>query len=214
MELVYAAAERVLAPVLRGWFEWEVESAGLPGSGPLIVASNHVSFLDPFVVAYSLYRSGRRARFLAKAELFENPIQRALLSRLGQIPVRRGKGDAHALDLAEDAVWRGRTVVVFPEGTINAHHDGLPLLPFKSGTARLSIATGVPVTPIVTWGGQAVFPKGAKPALRRGLPLRVLVGEPVEPPTAIAGPESVRRFTEELAERMAGLVGKIVPAGP
>lgn len=209
MEPVYAAAERVLAPFLRRWFRWEMEGMEHLREGPLIVACNHVSFLDPFCSAYALHCAGRRARFLAKAELFRNPFLRFLLVRLGQIPVQRREGvsssAARSLELAEAAVWRGRDVVIFPEGTIG---PGLPLLPLKTGAARLSIATGVPITPLATWGGQAVFPKGAKPRPARGELMKVLVGEPISPPGAVASEERVEALTKDLSHRLTELVEK------
>ena len=207
METLYGTAERVLAPILHAWFDWDIEGLErLPRSGPVIVAANHVSYLDPFVVAYVLHERGLRGRFLAKAELFRNPVLRWVLLRLGQIPVRRATGDRRSLDAAEDEIWRGAVVVIFPEATIG---PGLPLLPFKTGAARLSIATGVPVTPVVTWGGQAVFPKGAKRNLRRGSRLKALVGEPVSPGSAIADPDQVARLTAELQARLTGLVARV-----
>lgn len=207
MELLYGSAERVIAPLLRAWFRWDMDGVDrLPSGGPAIIAANHVSVLDPFVVAYALHAAGLRGRFLAKAELFRQPVLRRILVALGQVPVHRGSGDSKALDLAEQALWRGRVVVVFPEGTIG---PGRPMLPAKSGTARLSIATGVPVTPMAIWGGQAVFPRGGKPRLRRGAQLRVLVGEPLEPPTAVPGSPRSKAFTDQIALRLDELVEKI-----
>src|SRR5215208_8280917 len=85
-------------------------------AGPLIVAANHRSFLDPFVIGASLpWR--RPLHYVAKVELFEKRWQGWILSRLGAYPVRRGQSDETAMETARRAVERGGTVVIFPEGT-------------------------------------------------------------------------------------------------
>ncbi len=164
----------------------------VPVRGPVILASNHVSYLDPLVLAYLADRRHRRVRFLAKAELFEKGVLGPLLRSAGQIPVRRGTSDAaSSLDAAVEALQRGECVTVFPEGTIS-----LDLEPMagKSGTARLAQASGVPVTPVGLWGMQRVLFKGRKPAWQTGVAETVAVG----PPVHVDPDEDVRTATDRI----------------
>lgn len=210
MELLYGSVERVLAPLLGAWFRWDMDGLEHLRTTPTIIAANHVSYLDPFIVAYALHSAGGRARFLAKAELFGNPVLGTLLRRLGQIPVSRGKGDVSSLERAEDVLWTGGCVVIFPEATIG---PGLPLLACKTGAARLSVATGVPITPMAVWGGQQVLPKGGRRRLRPGTPLMVRVGEPLHPPSRRGDPEVVKELTAAVRGRLTELVERLAMPG-
>ena len=100
---------------------WTIEGAhNIHASGPVVLASNHVSYLDPLTLAWVADRRGRHVRFLAKAELFDKPVLGTLLHAAHQIPVRRGRVDAaDALSAAVDALAQGECIGVFPEGTIS-----------------------------------------------------------------------------------------------
>src|SRR5581483_2530873 len=144
VEPLYAVARGALIPAMGRALRWTVEGAHrIPVHGPVILVSNHVSYLDPLVLAYVADRRHRRVRFLAKAELFERPALAVLLRALRQIPVQRNTTmAAESLDAAVSALRAGECVCVFPEGTIS-----LDLEPMagKTGTARLAAASGVPV---------------------------------------------------------------------
>jgi glycerol-3-phosphate dehydrogenase (NAD(P)+) len=120
--------------------------------GGLIVASNHRSFLDPFVIGASMPWS-RRVQFVAKVELFEPTWQAWILNRLGAFPIRRGQSDETAMVTARQAVERGGTVVIFPEGTrIRRGSLGRP----KRGVGRLALETGASVLPVSVIGSEQV----------------------------------------------------------
>jgi glycerol-3-phosphate dehydrogenase (NAD(P)+) len=139
--------------------------------GGLVVASNHRSFLDPFVIgAFLPWR--RRLQFVAKVELFEKGWQGWVLSRLGAFPIRRGQADETAMETARLIVERGGTVVIFPEGTrIRSGALGRP----KRGVGRLALETGAPVLPIAVQGSEQVRRswriRPRKVKLRAGKPL-------------------------------------------
>ena len=138
----------------------------IPASGPVILASNHVSYLDPLTLAYVADQRGRRVRFLAKAELFDKPGLGALLRAAHQIPVQRGRATPRTRSTAAvDALGRGECVAVFPEGTISAD---LEPMRGKSGTARLAKAAGVAVDPVGLWGTHRILTKGRKPHWQMG----------------------------------------------
>jgi 1-acyl-sn-glycerol-3-phosphate acyltransferase len=183
---------------MRHAFEWTIEGERhVPIDGPVILASNHVSYLDPLVLGLLADRRERRVRFLAKAELFDKPGLGWALREIGQIPVQRNTDDAaSSLDAAVAALRDDQCVTVFPEGTIS-----LDLEPMagKTGTARLAAASGVPVTPVGLWGAHRILFKGRKPQWRWGIAETVVVG----PPIAVAADEDVRVATDRI---MAGIV--------
>ena len=169
VEPVYSFARGVVVNPLRFGLKWMIEGAHrVPAFGPVLLASNHVSYLDPFVLAYLADRRHRRVRFLAKRELFDKLGVGFVLKHMHQIPVARNTAEAAgSLDAAIAALRGGECVCVFPEGTIS-----LDLEPMagKTGTARLAAASGIPVTPVGLWGAQRVMFKGRKPRWRPGSP--------------------------------------------
>ena len=151
--VLYYLARVVLQPFFLVWFQ--LAPAGREHarqSGGMIVASNHRSFLDPFVIA-ALLPWNRRIQFVAKVELFEKRWQGWALSRLGAFPIRRGQSDEVAMQTARLIVERGGTVVIFPEGTrIRSGSLGRP----KRGVGRLALETGAPVLPVAVHGSEQV----------------------------------------------------------
>jgi 1-acyl-sn-glycerol-3-phosphate acyltransferase len=178
VEPVYDLARALLVPPLASGLRWTIEgSQRVPVRGPAIVASNHVSYLDPLVIGFVLHRRHRRARFLAKAELFDRRLLGPLLRAAGQIPVARGTREAAAsLDAAVLALRRGECVAVFPEGTIPIDSGSSVA---KTGTARLAAESGVAVLPMGLWGAQRLLAKGRRPRWRWGIAETVVVGDPV-----------------------------------
>jgi glycerol-3-phosphate dehydrogenase (NAD(P)+) len=116
------------------------------------VASNHRSFLDPFVIGATLpWR--RYIQFVAKVELFERRWQGWLLCRLGAFPIRRGQSDATAMETARLALERGGTISIFPEGTrIRSGSLSTP----KRGVGRIALETGAAVLPVAVHGTEHV----------------------------------------------------------
>lgn len=202
MEPVFDGVRAVLYPPMHFGVHWHLEGLEhIPRSGPVILASNHVSYLDPLVLAYTGLQRGRRTRFLAKEELFAKKPLGSILRGAHQIPVARGtSGASGSLIAAEAALRAGECVAVFPEGTIS-----LDLEPMagKTGTARLAATTGVPVVPIGLWGLHRVMFKGRKPNWRTGVPEMVMAGPPlvIEPADDVAA--ATDRIMGAICEQVA-----------
>jgi 1-acyl-sn-glycerol-3-phosphate acyltransferase len=161
----------------------------IPNSGPVLLAANHRSFLDPFVIG-ALAR--RPVYYMAKRELFENRWQAWLLNSLGAFPVDRGRSDEQAMDTARAILERGDCVVIFPEGT--RVRSG-PLAHPHRGAGRLALQTGAPVVPVAVLGtedvrrGWRIRPR--KVSLRCGRPLRFPQAERPTPAMALGVAERI-----------------------
>jgi glycerol-3-phosphate dehydrogenase (NAD(P)+) len=169
--LVYLFSRAILQPFFHAYFRMQrIGREHIPKDGPVIIAANHRSFLDPFVIGMMLRRP---LYFVAKAELFKNPIVAWWLSSLGAFPVDRGHGDRDAMDTARRILERGDCVVIFPEGT-RIRPGGLASP--RRGVGRLALQTGARVVPIALLGTDAVRRgwriRPHKIRIRAGRPLR------------------------------------------
>jgi 1-acyl-sn-glycerol-3-phosphate acyltransferase len=203
VEPVYGALRNTLVVPTRLAMRWTIEGAQrIPVRGPVILASNHVSYLDPIVLGFLADRRHRRVRFLAKRELFDKVPMGSVLRAAHQIPVARDTADAAgSLDAAVRAMRAGECIGVFPEGTISLDLD--PMVG-KTGTARLAAAAGVPVTPVGLWGAQRILFKGRKPRWRWGIAETIVVGDPVR-----VGPdEDARVATDRVMTAIAACVAR------
>jgi 1-acyl-sn-glycerol-3-phosphate acyltransferase len=210
LEPWYRIAKAVLLPPNKLWFNWRLEGVDrIPSSGPVIVAGNHLSYLDPFAHAYFVVEAGRRPRFLAKRELFDNWFTGMVLRGAGQIPVDRGSGDNRPLLAAADALGRGEVVVIYPEGTSQTEDPRFRPSRGKTGVARLALMTGVPVVPVATWGGQYVWRRSGRQSLRFGRPIWVAAGEPIDLASSGADPED-RDATQALTDGVMSAVSALV----
>src|ERR671933_170327 len=169
--LVYWLARAVLQPFFHVWFRLSrIGREHIPAEGPVILASNHRSFLDPFVIAVMVRRP---IYFVAKKELFLfRPVVSWMLSALGAFRIDRGASDQEAMATARAILERGEIVLMFPEGTrIRPGSLGLP----KRGVGRLALETGAPVVPVAVVGTEAVR-KGWR---IRPHKVRIRVGRPL-----------------------------------
>lgn len=170
----------VLKPILlvltrRNWRGTE----NLPRSGGVILAINHLSYVDPVLIGHLCWDNGRIPRFMAKAELFRIKGLGTILRGARQIAVYRRSPDASlALRDAIAALAEGGCVVIYPEGTTTKDPDYWPMVA-KTGVARLAMLTGAPVVPIAQWGGQRIFGQDKKVHLRR-VSIDMLVGPPID----------------------------------
>jgi 1-acyl-sn-glycerol-3-phosphate acyltransferase len=206
-------AKGVSIPPIRAWFRLRYEGLEhIPAAGPAIVACNHISYLDPLTNASAVMKAGRRPRFLAKDELFRIPVVGLAFTGAKQIPVVRGPGDATtALLAAERSIAEGEVVVIYPEGTVTTRPDHLPMRG-KTGTVRLALATGVPITPLVSWGSQAVWQKSGRGSLKFGRPVWLRAAPPIDfsDRRGDAGDvDSVRAMTAEVMQVLTAMVEEL-----
>src|SRR5205823_8488927 len=111
LEPWYRFAESVLRPPITLWFNWRMEGQEhMPREGPALLACNHISYFDPLAHGLFVVKAGRRPRFLAKSELYENWFVRQVLTGAKQIPVHRGTGDKAPVETAKESLRQGEVV--------------------------------------------------------------------------------------------------------
>jgi 1-acyl-sn-glycerol-3-phosphate acyltransferase len=157
--LAYRAAMAACTPAVRWWGRMEVEGLEhMPEHGPVLLAGNHDSYWDPVAVGIAA-RPKRQIRALAKLELWKVPGLGPVLNGMGQIPIDRGAGDAHALDTAISELRRGSCIGVFPEGTRSLGRT----LRARSGFGRLAEAVPEAAVVCCTVTGTTDIPRFPRP---------------------------------------------------
>ncbi|MFN2591149.1 MAG: lysophospholipid acyltransferase family protein [Actinomycetota bacterium] len=173
-------AASVLRPPLTLWFNWRFEGMEhIPPEGPVLVACNHISYFDPLAHGLMLVKAGRRPRFLTKSELYGKWLLRHVLEGARQIRVERGSGSAAPIENAVAALKQGEAVMIYPEATTTRNPDYTPMQG-KTGVARLTLATGVPVLPIAVWGSQHVMQRDGVRSMKFGRPIWLKAGPPLD----------------------------------
>lgn len=159
---------RDLVRFLFYFFGLKIEGVqNMPVEGPVIIAANHVSMWDPIMVGISFRRP---VYFMAKAELFTNPVLGKLLTKLNAFPVKRGTPDRRAIRQALDILDEGEVLGIFPEG--ERKKEGKETTA-HTGIAMLALKSGAPVLPVACIGSRRNLPLGWLN------PLIVRVGEPL-----------------------------------
>ena len=152
----------------------------LPRTGGAVIAINHTSYFDFTFAGLPAYKQhlGRKVRFMAKKEVFDNKISGPLMRGMHHIEVDRGDGST-SFEEACRKLKEGELVGVYPEATISRSFE---IKAFKSGAARMAIAADVPIVPHIIWGAQRIWTKGHPKNMRRPkVPISIAVGEPIMP---------------------------------
>jgi 1-acyl-sn-glycerol-3-phosphate acyltransferase len=188
---------------------WPITVTGtehVPASGPAVLASNHVSYLDFLFVGYGARPAGRLVRFMAKEEIFAHWLAGPLMRGMHHIPVDRAEG-ASSYKAALKALRDGEVLGLFPEATVSRAFE---VKSMKAGAARMAMATGAPLIPVVTWGGQRLYTKGRKPTFTRNVPITVAIGEPLHPTRK----DDATAVTDELRTRLRAMLDEVRAAYP
>lgn len=206
--MVYRLFKGVLGPILRLLFKIKVEGIeNVPASGPVILASNHLSFSDSVFLPIMLKR---RVTFVAKAEYFEQRKTAWLFKAMGQIPVVRGGGpaSARALESAMGVLHDGGVFGIYPEGTRSP--DGR-LYKGRTGVARLALDSGAPVIAVAMIGTREAQPIGQlKPNFFS--PITIRFSKPVNVGRYAAKKDdalSPRRLTDDIMYELCQLSGQV-----
>ncbi|MCC6728002.1 MAG: 1-acyl-sn-glycerol-3-phosphate acyltransferase [Chthonomonadales bacterium] len=164
----------------------------IPPSGPVIVAANHVSYLDPPLVGSSIRRE---CAFMARHDLWKSRFLGWLIAHLNAFPVHRDTADRAAIRSALDALASGKVLVLFPEGT---RSDDGRLQAAAPGVGMIVARSGATVIPTAVIGPEQMLPPGAS-RLRR-VPLTVVFGQPLQLAPGIDRREVVARLMRAIAE--------------
>jgi 1-acyl-sn-glycerol-3-phosphate acyltransferase len=194
----------------------------VPSDGAMILAANHLSYMDIFAVSLFADSAGRYPVFLAKSSLFDIPVLGGIITKLGQLPVSRGQADAAlVLRQAEMVARSGACVIFYPEATVTRDPDQWPMVS-KTGVARLALETGAPVIPVAHWGAQKILPYGNYvPRLLPRKTVRLIGGPPVDLSEFAGQPltsQVLRAATDKIMHDVAALLGDLrgetAPAEP
>jgi 1-acyl-sn-glycerol-3-phosphate acyltransferase len=189
----YLIAAVVVKPLMRTWFRIGLEGEEhIPEAGPVILASNHRSNMDPVLLASAVRRP---VAFMAKEELFVGPLG-WIMRWIGQFPVRRGGIDREALRRTDAVLARGSMLGLFPEGTrgdggFSAVHPGL---------AYIVVRQRCPVLPVAIFGTERV--RRRLGWLPFASPVRIVIGPAIDLPTSTSDRAGRRAASELLRQRL------------
>ncbi len=189
---IYVVGRVLAIPIFKLLYFYKVKGKkNLPKEGPFIACSNHISNLDPVLLALT---QKRQIYYMAKAELFENKFFAGLIRKLGAFPVHRGSGDTKAIEQAESVVKDDRVLGIFIEGTRSK--TGEFLRP-KSGPSIIAQQTHTPVIPV------CITPKNKKIKLFQGV--TISWGTPLTPEELglkNGGPEEYRNASRRIMDEI------------
>ncbi|MBA4494097.1 lysophospholipid acyltransferase family protein [Paenactinomyces guangxiensis] len=196
--MIYSIAKVFVKVFLHIYHRVRVDGTDkIPMSGPLIVVGNHVSNLDPFYIGAMFPRA---IHYMAKHEVFHNPILRRLLRIAGAFPVNREKPETQTMRTALNYLKNGEVVGIFPEGGRKEDHSFQEL---KQGAAYLAVKQQCPVVPVFISGTEVALPRGAswiKPAR-----ITIQVGSPIEPPPTGSAKEKQARVSQQIQQELVTL---------
>jgi 1-acyl-sn-glycerol-3-phosphate acyltransferase len=195
--VLYAVLKAMIAGVGRVGFRLTAVGAGrIPREGPLLLAANHLSMLDPALIGCMV---PRELDYMAKTELFRVPGFGGLIRRLNAHPVDRSGSDSAALRLALRLLGTGRALLVFPEGTRGAEGR---LQAAQPGAGMLAVLSKAPVVPVYIQGSGRALPRGA--VVPRPVRVTVTYGAPIR-----FARERGRTRYQEVSDEIMAAIGRL-----
>src|SRR4051794_21156074 len=177
----------------------------VPRSGGVMLAYNHIGYVDFVYGGLAANPAGRLVRFMAKREIFDHRVMGPLMRSMHHIEVDRGEGLA-SYRTAVDYLRAGEAVGIFPEATISR---SMEIKEVKTGAVRIAAEAGVPLLPVILWGTQRMMTKDHPKDFSRGKTIAIRVGAPLHP----TGADPVAE-TAELHKRMSGLLDESIREYP
>jgi 1-acyl-sn-glycerol-3-phosphate acyltransferase len=206
--MVYPIAKRIIPFLLKPWLGKVKGIENIPKDKGAILAANHSSYLDHFVVGSAVVPSlNKVAYFLAKKEHFDSPIQKLWHNYLRAIPIDRDAGGKEALKKAIEHLKKGDLIMIYPEGT-RTLTGGMSRA--KTGAARLALAAHVPVIPMGITNTFKILPKG-KNVPKLGLKAGLNIGKPLYFDKCYGKEDdkkTIRKVTTIIMNEIAKLAGK------
>ncbi len=193
--MFYWFARTLLVVMIKLLFRYDITGQeNIPNTGPVIVAANHTSYIDPIMIALAVRK--RQVNFMGKASLFKIPVLGTIIRWLNTFPVKRGIADKGAVAKSLKLLENGEVLLIFPEGTrIRNGRLGEPY----PGVTAIALKTGATIVPAGIIGTGKVMPNGSK--MPRFPKLKVRVGKPIPVAKVTAA---------ERREKEAGLTAKVM----
>ena len=197
--LSYRTTKLTLGTFLRIMFRPRyLDRDKIPVDGPLIIAANHLSHIDP---AFIMTATKRPVSYMSKKEHFDGAIRRLVFKQVGVIPVDRESGALEGMENAVEVLNQGGAIGIFPEGTRS--RDGV-IGDGKTGVARLAAATGAAVVPVAIRQTDDVWPI-TKKIPRPWRKFYYKFGDPMYFDKSEANHENLREFTDQIMEQISQL---------
>jgi 1-acyl-sn-glycerol-3-phosphate acyltransferase len=191
------------------WFRWRVHNPErVPLHGPVILAANHASFIDPFVIGAGVHRE---INYLARESLFRFPVVRQVLHSWNAVPVDRDGGGGRGLKDILDRLKAGGGIVLFPEGTRTATGQ---LQPARSGVGLTVIKSTAPVVPVrifgtfEAYGRHHLLPRPRRIAVKYGHPMQF---EALRAEAPTASRERTKAIYQEVADELMAAISRLGP---
>ncbi|MBE0446594.1 MAG: 1-acyl-sn-glycerol-3-phosphate acyltransferase [Actinobacteria bacterium] len=200
--MFYKLTCTLLVLIFKLLFRYEITGRQhIPREGSVILAANHMSYLDPIMIAF--VSGSRPVNFMAKAELLKIPVFGWILRKLNTFPIKRGLADKGAIAYVLRILSRGEVLLIFPEGT--RYRNG-ELGQAHPGVASIALKTGTPIVPVGIIGTDQVMPNGSR--LPRPVKLRARIGQPITVDKADAGERKEKEI--ELTERIMKEISNLI----
>jgi 1-acyl-sn-glycerol-3-phosphate acyltransferase len=193
MDLTYRIAHSITRALVSSFYHFRIiGSEHMDFTGGAILASNHISFLDPLIVGQAVDQS---IHYFARKTLFSHPLAGKILRAWGTIPIDRERPDAASLKTTIRLLRRGERVLMFPEGTRSTEGQ---LLNAEAGIGLFIAKTGAPVLPIRLYGTYQALPRGAH--FLRPAQITMVVGQLYQP--EISKEANNREVYQQLADEV------------
>jgi 1-acyl-sn-glycerol-3-phosphate acyltransferase len=209
MSLTYFIVWCISQIVYPTYFRWRFYNPErVPLEGPVVLASNHASYLDPTLVGAALHRA---IHYLAREDLFRLPMMGWVLPRLFVVPVDRDGGGAKGLKTILDRLRTGAAIILFPEGTRT--RDGL-IQRARAGIGLTVIKSSCPVVPVRVFGTFEAY--GRKMRIPRPRHIAVKFGKPLDfselrAEAQVCSKVRLKAIYQQAADEIMAAIGKLQP---